>query len=444
MVKGGLRGGERMRTGVLGGGLTGLAVASALPESEVLEKADRPGGLCRSITEEGFTFDYCGSHVLFSRDTEILGFVERTLGENLVRTRRNTKIYYKGRLVKYPFENGLRDLPLEDNYACLQGFLEAYIAREAGRAVAPRNFEEWMYFKFGPGISEMYLIPYNQKIWKTEPRDMSLEWVDGRVPDPPLEDILKASLGIDTEGYVHQLHFIYPREGGIESLPKAIADSCPSIVTDWEVTGVRKEGDAFVVTNGSEERVYDRLVSTIPLPLLVRLLEGTPPEVLEAASKLRVNSVVTVMLGVDRPEINDLSWLYFPRWEEGLFNRVSFPSNYSDLNAPPGTSSVLAEITCRHGDDVWTMEDEDLVDHVVTKLDDHGLVSRGEVVFSKVARVPRAYVVFTLGFPRNAQIVRDYVEGQGIRLCGRQGELRYINTDACLRSAFDLAKTMGG
>ncbi len=433
-----------MTTGVLGGGLTGLAVASALPDSEVLEKTDRPGGLCKSLTEEGFTFDYCGSHILFSKDEEISAFVERTLGDNLARRRRNTKIFYRDRLVKYPFENGLRDLPLEENFECLQGFLEAYIARQAGTAARPGNFEEWMHYRFGPGIATKYLIPYNQKIWKAEPRDMALDWVDGRVPEPPLEDIVKASLGLESEGYVHQLNFVYPREGGIEALPKAIAAQCPSVVTDWEVTGIRADNGRYTVRSDTEERTYDRLVSTIPLPLLVRLLDGTPPEVLEAASKLQVNSVVTVMLGLDRAELNDLSWLYFPRWEDGLFNRVSFPSNYSDRNAPEGTSSVLAEITCHRGDDVWSMPNVALVEHVVDKLHEHGLLRRQDVIYTKVARVPRAYVVFSLDFERNARIVKDYVEGLGIRLCGRQGELRYINTDMCLRSAFDLARSMGG
>ena len=81
----------------------------------------------------------------------------------------------------------------------------------------PANLEEWGYHAFGRSISEKYFLPYNRKIWKTEPREMGLDWV-GRVPKPPVEDVVKSALGIETEGYTHQLHFRYPLRGGFEAL----------------------------------------------------------------------------------------------------------------------------------------------------------------------------------------------------------------------------------
>ena len=32
---------------------------------------------------------------------------------------------------------------------------------------------------------------------------MSLDWVEGRVPKPPLEDVIKAAVGVETEGYTY-------------------------------------------------------------------------------------------------------------------------------------------------------------------------------------------------------------------------------------------------
>ncbi len=163
--------------GVLGGGLSGLALASRLPDAEVLEAAERPGGLCRSVSFEGFTFDPHGSHILFSRDPRAMGFYEALLGENVCRRRRNTKVFYKGRYVKYPFENGLGELPPEDNLACLLGYVTAYAARKAGTAPRPTNLREWMYHRFGKGITECYLLPYNEKIWKAPAAEMGFDWV---------------------------------------------------------------------------------------------------------------------------------------------------------------------------------------------------------------------------------------------------------------------------
>lgn len=73
-----------MTTGIIGGGLTGLSLASLLQEDlEILEKSPEAGGLCRSIQEEGFTFDYGGSHIIFSKDEEVLRFILDLLGDNM-------------------------------------------------------------------------------------------------------------------------------------------------------------------------------------------------------------------------------------------------------------------------------------------------------------------------------------------------------------------------
>src|SRR2546426_1207209 len=169
------RGGGIPVIGILGGGLSGLALASRLRSAEVLEAAERPGGLCRSLMFDGFTFDPHGSHILFSREAKAMAFYEELLGANVCRRTRNTKVFYKGRYVKYPFENGLSQLPPEDNLACLLGYVDAYIARRTGTVPKPANFREWMYQRFGKGITESYLLPYNEKIWKTPPEEMGVD-----------------------------------------------------------------------------------------------------------------------------------------------------------------------------------------------------------------------------------------------------------------------------
>jgi len=430
--------------GILGGGLSGLVLASRLRDAEVLEAADRPGGLCRSLTADEYTFDPHGSHILFSRNPEAMAFYEELLQGNVARRRRNTKVFYKGRYVKYPFENGLSELPLEDNLACLLGFVQAHVARAAGTAPEPANFKEWMYQRFGKGITEAYLLPYNEKIWKTPAEEMGIEWVRGRVPDPPLEDVLKSSLGIPTEGYTHQLNFLYPRDGGVESLIRGLLPHVPRVRTSFRVTSIRKEGDTWNVSDGREERKYDGLVSTIPIPELVAALDGVPDAVRAAGSALVHRSLVTVMVGIRRPHLNDFSWVYFPSPEDGRFNRISFPSNFSDRVAPPGTSSAMAEITCDAGDEVWSSPDETLVEHIVERADHLGVFRRSDVAFTRVARTRYAYVVFDRAHRRNLDLVASYADRIGLRLLGRFGQFDYINTDQVILRALGLAKELGG
>jgi protoporphyrinogen oxidase len=297
-----------------------------------------------------------------------------------------------------------------------------------------------MYYRFGRGITEAYLLPYNEKIWKTSADRMAIDWVEGRVPDPPLEDVVRASLGVPTEGYAHQLNFLYPREGGIESLVRGLLPKVPHIRTRFRVTSVRRHGDAWVVTDGREKREYDRLVSTIPIPELVRALPEAPQDVRDAGKALQHRSLVTVMLGIDRPQLNDFSWVYFPTPEDGWFNRISFPSNFSDRVAPAGASSAVAEMTCNAGDELWSLTDEALVDHVVTQADRIGIFRRSEVVLSRVDRTRYAYVVFDLDHRRHLDVVRAYAARIGLDLLGRFGQFDYINTDQVILRGLDLAQ----
>lgn len=432
-----------MTVGILGGGLTGLVLASRLRDAEILERADHLGGLCTSLKEEGFTFDQHGSHILFSRNEQAMDFYKALLQDNVVTRRRNTKVFYKGRFVKYPFENGLSDLPVEENYECLATFLEAHFARLAGKTPKPANFRDWMYGKFGKGITEKYLLPYNEKIWKTPAAEMGVEWVEGRVPDPPLEDVLKASLGISTEGYTHQLHFLYPKTGGVQALTDGLQRHVHAAETGFPVTSVKSLGGKWIVSDGARERTYDRLVSTMPIPDLVRALEEVPSEVRVAANSLVHRSLYTVMLGIDRHPLNDLHWLYFPRKEDGLFNRASFPANYSETTCPPGASSVLVETTCAFGDETWSMTEAEMIEHVVAKMSGQGFFERREVFFSRACRTRYAYVVFDRGHRQNLDRVLAFLEAKGIESIGRFGQFDYINTDQCILRALALAEKLG-
>jgi protoporphyrinogen oxidase len=430
-------------TAILGGGLSGLALARLLHEKGndviVLEAEPAYGGLCRSKTEQGFTFDIGGSHIIFSRDAEVLAFMRRMIAGNEQRNDRNTKIFYKGRFVKYPFENGLSDLPMEDRFFCINEFIRTHVAMEKCELPVPENFREWIYYTFGKGIAECYMVPYNEKIWKFPTDKMSLHWVDGRIPRPPVEDVIKSAIGIPTEGYTHQSVFSYPVDGGIEALVRAIAQPIQEkIRTGFRVKSVRKTGRGFEISNGSEVIVADQCISTIPVQHLVAALDDAPYQVKEACAALRYNAIVCVNIGI-RGTVPDISWLYIPEIALGMTNRVSFPSNYSCHAAPENCGSVLAEITHQPGDEVSRMDDDALVAHVVQTLEAMKILTTDQVIYSSVERQPYAYVVYDLGYQKNIAIVKDYCTSLDIPLVGRFSQFEYLNMDGCLRSVMDFA-----
>jgi protoporphyrinogen oxidase len=422
--------------GILGGGISGIALAAHLDEDvEILEKSDRTGGLCGTIVEHGFTFDAAGPHIMFSKNKVVLNLMIEVLGENVHQNRRENRIYFKGSLVKYPFENDLASLPKEDNFDCIFG----YIVNPRAHETPVTNLAQWSYVTFGAGISEKYFIPYNEKIWNYDANKIGTEFVE-RIPKPPMEDVLKSSIGISTEGYLHQLYYSYPTVGGFEAIVHGFEKRVRGAIrTSWPVASVERAGDAWrVVSASGEERTYDTLVSTLPIHELLKVWNDAPAVVHEEAAKLRYNSLLNVLIGCNSDPGHNYTALYVPD-PDLLFHRLSFPKAFSEQCVPLGGSSIMAEITANEGDGIWEMTDEALIERVLGEIDQIGFVDRNSIVYTRVARFKYGYPVYDLEYRRNVTAMREAVAATGLHLLGRFAQFDYINSDVCIERALALA-----
>ena len=423
-----------MKIGVLGGGLAGIATAFFLRnhECEVLEEFSRIGGHCKTKKKNGFSYDM-GGHIIFSKDKEILEFMLKKLQGNIKSHYRNNQIWFKKRFVKYPFENGLYALDKQDIFECLYYFFN-------NDYKAPKsNFREWIYYTFGKGIAEKYLIPYNKKIWKMDPAELGLNWVEGRVPKPPAEDIIKSAIGIQTEGYTHQLNFWYPEKNGIESLVLTLGKDIKNVVLNYKITKVKKTANGWVVSNGKDERKYDKIISTMPLPELLKCLDNVPKHVVDAINSLRYNAIIIVMIGLNKVRFTDKFAVYIAD-ENILYHRLCFYTFLKADHAPQGKHTVTAEITYHPGDKISKMPDEEIIKHVIETMEQEGFIYSKDVCETDLVNVRYGYVVNTIGYLDKLKIIRDYFDSIGIDLCGRFAEFEYLNTDAVIRHAFELAK----
>ena len=419
--------------GILGGGISGIALAAHLGDNvEVLEKRPRIGGLCGSISENGFTFDAAGPHIMFSKNKDVLGLMVEVLGDNVHQRRRDNKIWFKGRLVKYPFENDLAALPPQDNFECIYGYIVNPHANDE-----PHNLAEWSYKTFGEGISDKYFLPYNKKIWNYDTHKLGLEFVS-RIPKPPMEDVLKSAIGIPTEGYLHQLYYYYPVEGGYEQIVHGFAKRVRGTIrAPFAVERVRREGGRWVVN----DRSYDELVSTLPIHELLRIWPDAPAEARDAAAKLRYNSLINVVIGVGEDRGYRWTALYVPD-PEIVFHRLSFPRAFSEKNVPPGSFSIMAEITTNQGDGVWEMSDDDVLARVVRDLESMQLIDPNTIVYRKIVRFIYGYPVYDLDYRKHVTALRAAVAATGLRLLGRFAQFDYINSDVCIERALRMAEEL--
>lgn len=421
-----------MKVAILGGGISGAAAARFLMEEgvevDVLERDETAGGLMRSEVVDGYTFDHSGGHILFSKDEWYKSFVNGLFADGeLVSSERNTKILFDGRWVHYPFENGIGDLDTEDRLQCVLGYIEAWAAREAGSPL-PDNFGDWILHRFGAGICDRFMRPYNEKIWKSDLTDMGIDWVEGRVPVAPLEDIVRAAMGIRTEGYTHQMTFQYPRTGGFQEIFERIAAPVrPRLQTGVTVRRIEKKGARLDV----DGTLYDLVVSTIPLPILADVLVGLDPTARDAAKALRHRGVTSFLLGIDGPHIRPFSWIYLPHAKQGPANRITYLSNYSPENAPEGRGSLQAEVT----HDGPLQVDDAFLSDMKGALGAQDLLDPDDVTPLSWHANEWAYILYDKDFTRKRRLAIDGAEAMGVVPLGRFGRFDYFNSDQCVVAA---------
>jgi len=434
-----------LKLAILGAGVSGLALARqlvlrghSLSDIHLFEAGPVAGGLCRSKTVEGFTYDISGGHILYSKDAEAMEWMKEESGgeDGHVRRDRNTKIRFDDRWVHYPFENGLGDLPDGPKFDCLKGYVEAWHRREMEKTTAPRDFASWVRWRFGDGIADHFMDPYNEKIWKRPLDQISSGWVAGRVPDAPIDDVLRSAIGIRTEGYTHQAIFFYPKQGGFQAITDGMAANLGSQVRlNTKVESVVRHGEGWRV-NGED---FDMVVNTIAMNELPNLVEGIPDDVAEAMRGLSFNSIVTYLVALNREEHPDLSWVYLPQRKQGPVNRLTYMSNYSPGNAPEGKTSLMLEVTFPGG---APHPPESLVDEVIDGIITAGLVDRSEILFTDRSVCKYAYIVYDHELEERREISNSWCETAGILPLGRFGHYDYFNSDQCVIASREMAERL--
>jgi protoporphyrinogen oxidase len=253
------------------------------------------------------------------------------------------------------------------------------------------------------------------------------------VPDAPVDDVLKSAVGIRTEGYTHQSIFFYPKAGGFQAITDGLAARlAPRVRLSTRVEHVAKVAGGYRV-NGEE---FDAVVCTLPLDELPNVVEGLASGAADAMRALEYNAVTCVLVALDRADQPNLSWIYLPHAEQGPANRVTYMSNYSPGNAPPGQSSLMAEITSNGR---GAPPGPEVADDTVDGLARAGLLQREDVLFTDITTSRHAYVVYDHGFARKRQAALDGLAALGIVPLGRFGRYEYDNSDQCVIKARALA-----
>jgi len=457
---------------IIGAGPTGLSAAYHLgADAQLIERNATVGGWCRSVVERGYTFDYAG-HIMFSNDPYVHRMYELLLGDNVHWQDREAWIYTDGVYTRYPFQGALYGLPPAVIKECLIGAIEArYGKLSAGNgsagngesakgatakalqdccgdgileATAPlaavrgstngkvegrtENFDEFINRTWGAGIAKYFARPYNRKLWTVPLTEMETSWLGGRVPMPDLSEMIDGALQPVPKPMGPNARFGYPLRGGFQALMNGFL---PLLARPPRlgVSVIAIDAARHLATTSDGKTIeYESLISTMPLPQLVRAIgAGAPREIREAAQGLRNISVRCVHLGIAREAITDKHWIYYAG--DSVFHRIFVQGNASPHCNPKGGFGITCEITYSPTKPL-PVDGDALTQRCIDDCRRVGIIRQDDPVeVAMQVDLPYAYVLYDHERAKRVKLLREWLLERDIHLSGRYSEWEYYNSD---------------
>ena len=419
--------------------MAGLSCARELDGSSrpylLVEKERDPGGLCRTVLRQGFTFDYTG-HFLHFQKPEIKRWVTRLIGRQLKLRRRRAVIYSQGVYTEYPYQENNAGLSSDVVRENVLGYLEAVLRRRflGLDPSTAKDFKTWCRQAFGEGLSRNFMFPYNEKLWKVPLHQLTTHWMGRFVPSPRILEVLKGASLKQPSASGYNATFLYPDHGGISVLPRAIAAGLPRIWKGVRLQTLDLSRQKARLTSGLEVE-YGNLVSSLPLPQLARLSKGLPAALARAAGKLRATSIYNINLGLKGPQPIPFSWVYFPE-KEFAFHRAGSVSSCVPSVAPKGHASLYVEFSYRG----QRPDPKTLGAHALRKLRDLGWVQSEKQVTTRVdLNLPGAYVLYDEWRDETVAKLLTFYEKRGVYSVGRYGKWEYGSMESAIEQGIEVS-----
>ena len=405
---------------IIGAGITGLTYANFTNNPYmIIEADDHIGGLCNTVKQDGYVWDYSG-HFFHFQHPEIASFVQERIDSNeLVTVNKHTQIKYKERMIDFPFQKNIHQLEYSEFIDCLCDLFETEL-------IDIHSFKSMLYAKFGKSIAEKFLIPYNSKLYATDLDRLDADAMGRFFPYANKEDIISNFRAQKNDSYNGS--FLYPKGGAIQYVNAVARDLKHDSICLNERVETIDIGKHAIHTN---KRVlhYDRLVSTIPLMRLMELIGITHDK-----EVFTWNKVLVFNLGFDAPSDDRKNhWIYFPE-SKYCFYRVGFYSNI----VPSERMSLYVEIGFSKDDYIDVKE---MLQHTLQGLKEAGIITNQNLVSWHSVVMNPAYVHITQKGIVETQRIKQELANYDVYSIGRYGSWNYSSIEDNMIEAMTLAKS---
>lgn len=403
---------------ILGAGIAGISAAYHLKQkgknSVIFEKDNDWGGLCGFFEIDGFRFDRF-VHFTFAKDEKIAELFAKS--SPLYAHPPVSYNYWRGCWLKHPAQNNLAPLPIEEKVK----IIDSFVNRPRKDVAEISDYAEWLRVQYGDYFAENFPFAYTRKYWGVEAKQLETKWVGNRLHVSPLPEVLRGAFAEQQENFYYTKFMNYPKKGGFRSIMNECRKGL-DIRLNKKAVRIDTAAKQVEFADGTVEK-YDNLISSLPLPEIIKMISNVPENVQNAAKQLRWTCGYQVSLGFNRPDVAKYLWFYI--YDEDVPPaRVYSPNLKSPDNAPEGCSSLQAEIFFANG--VKVVDKNIILQKTVEKLKEICQFNDSDVVVKDIRFEPYANIIFTPEIYESRKVVREWLQAQGIKTIGRFGEWDYL------------------
>lgn len=407
---------------VVGMGISGVSIAKLLGEKDyiLIEKEKEYGGYCKTTICGDYIWDYAGHFYHFRTERMRREFLNCFSEDEYIYRPKTSKIYVEGRYIDYPFQANIHQLSKNSFIKCVADLIDA------DDTVETKTFKEMLISRYGKGICDLFLIPYNEKLYACDLDELDSNSM-GRFFPAANKSAIAASMR-NEQMQTYNAHYYYPKKGAFEFLKRQAQSLCnDKIMLQQELIGIDSERHIAYTTN--HEIHYHSMISTIPYNLLCKVTKMPDEKIMS----LSYNKVLVLNAGFDRPSrIKTVDWIYFPQ-KDLSFYRVGFYNNIQMTDK----MSIYVEIGFMRK----TVIDEDsMLGTIMQDLRKVGIVTDQIMLSYQFVEMDPAYI--HIGSQTNTEVCkqRGNWEAHDIYTIGRYGEWSYMSMEDSMVEAEALVK----
>ena len=405
---------------IIGGGPAGIGAAHACEKSGhdfvLIEKNEYFGGHSSSHKFGDAYYDE-GPHISFTKFPKVRELLDENAGNNVRKDSAIVANYYAGSWITHPIMANLGQTGelAEELYSSYLESLEFVSSNIA-------NYEDWLVSTYGRKATELFFTPYTIKYWGVDPSEMSINWVNGRF-FPPNPNIVKDGMSQANQNAHYVQDFYYPKNGGFSAFFTPKQNS--NYLLNTEISTIDLISKKVRTLQG-DSYSYTELISTIPLPELMRLLgEQVPSQVDSAARDLRCSRVHLVNIKIRKYLGPKVHWFYLYDIEK-FSTRVTIQTAIQfGVEALDGEVDIQVEFYEHNAISTTS----NLESAVVAELIEIGLFEGFDVIKTSSKFVKYANVIFDHHREDALDLIRTYLHENNLKSVGRFGSWDYLWSD---------------